>query len=94
MNNVVITLHANSCDGEDGGCYEDYIEEDIDLALQHSEHHTSKVPRAGHNAEWHDQDGTQKVHCTKMAQKYKFPEMRGFDDNHKNSSVGQKCKKI
>ena len=94
MNDVVVPLHADGCDGEDRGGDEEYIEEDVDLALQHSERHVSEVRRAGHDPKRHEQDGAQQVHRAQVAHKGKFPEMRRFYDNDQNSSVGQKCQNI
>lgn len=81
VDDVVVTLHTDGCDGEDGGSYEGDVEEDVDPALRHGQLHAGQVRRARNNPERHEQDGAQQVHCAQVADKGKLPEMGSFYDN-------------
>lgn len=88
MHDVVVTLHADGRDGEDGGGYEDDVDEDVELAFQHGEAHVGKVGRGGHDPQRHEQDGAQQVHGAQVSHESKFPEVRGFYNNNQNGGVG------
>lgn len=90
VHDVVVALHADGRDGEDGGGYEDDVDKDVELALRYGEAHAGKVRRGGHDPKRHEQDGAQQVHGTQVSHKCKFPEVRGLYDNNQNSGVGQK----